>query len=208
MNPQQQQQNRNTNAPPTSQTPVIEQLIQQYKVPMKQANGADGSDKAASETSPDSSTRSFPDISLVTENIPNKQNFFENFDPTQLFPTFSAAPSAVHSPSNDEDMGSNIYDLGGSKEASIERQQPQQQQQQEQGEGNSASNGDNATASAGGSADNSMPPPSSLSGNFTDGAQQQQQQAQQQQQQQQQAPPPHPPTLDFKLISWILHLSI
>ncbi|CCG21335.1 Ctf1 zinc-finger transcription factor [Candida orthopsilosis Co 90-125] len=198
LNPQQQQQNRNTNAPPTSQTPVIEQLIQQYKVPMKQANGADGSDKAASETSPDSSTRSFPDISLVTENIPNKQNFFENFDPTQLFPTFSTAPSAVHSPSNDEDMGSNIYDLGGSKEASIERQQPQQQQQQEQGEGNSASNGDNATASAGGSADSSMPPPSSLSGNFTDGAQQQQQQAQQQQQQQQQAPPPHPPTPGFQ----------
>ncbi|KAG5417308.1 CTF1 [Candida metapsilosis] len=187
----QQSQMRGSNAPPPSQTPVIEQLIQQYKVPMKQANGADGSDKTASETSPTSSTRSFPDISLVTENIPNKQNFFENFDPTQLFPTFSAAPSVVHSPNHEEEMGSNIYGVDGSKEASVEeqvqlgdvqsQQQQQQQQQQHEGQGNGGDGGNAGKASAEGS----MPVPPS--GDFTDGVSQQQQQQQQ-----------HPPTPGFQ----------
>lgn len=50
-------------------------------------------------TSP-SSTNSFPDISLVTENLPTNQNFYENFEPTQLFPNvnFSIPPTRSHSP--------------------------------------------------------------------------------------------------------------
>ncbi|KAI5963323.1 CTF1 [Candida pseudojiufengensis] len=104
-----------------SRTPQIEQLIQQYKVPMKLAanagagggEGSNNSDKQTTDTSPTSSTKSFPDISLVTENIPNKQNFFENFEPTQLFPNFgvSLPPTRIQSPSIEE-MGSNIYNMG------------------------------------------------------------------------------------------------
>ena len=103
-----------------SRTPQIEQLIQQYKVPMKKAkdeerNGGSGgisdgngkgevgkreNENKTNDTSPSSSSmKSFPDISLVTENIPNKQTFFENFEPTQLFPTFSIPPTRAQSPS-------------------------------------------------------------------------------------------------------------
>ncbi|ODV69365.1 hypothetical protein HYPBUDRAFT_159279 [Hyphopichia burtonii NRRL Y-1933] len=53
----------------------------------------------SSDTSP-SSTNSFPDISLVTESIPANQNFFDNFEPTQLFPNvnFSIPPTRSQSP--------------------------------------------------------------------------------------------------------------
>lgn len=51
--------------------------------------------KRVSDESPTSSALSFPDISLVTESLPKNNTFFQNFDPTQLFPesNFSLAPS-------------------------------------------------------------------------------------------------------------------
>lgn len=64
-------------------------------------------------------TQLFPEILLVTETVPNA-NFFENFEPTQLFPDqrgVSLPSTRAHSPAAvpDEDishndmMGSNIY---------------------------------------------------------------------------------------------------
>lgn len=49
--------------------------------------------------SPNSSTSTFPDISLVTESMPT-HNFFENFDPSQLFPDTreSHPPTRAQSP--------------------------------------------------------------------------------------------------------------
>lgn len=97
-------------------TPQIEELVKQYKLPMKRAaranNVASDSDKQTTETSPTSSTKSFPDISMVTENLQNRQNFFENFEPTQLFPTFSIPATRVQSPAPHFDnggIGSNVY---------------------------------------------------------------------------------------------------
>lgn len=60
--------------------------------------------KTTSEASPVLSANSFPDISLVTENLPTNLNFFENFEPTQLFPNanFSLPPTRPHSPQPDE----------------------------------------------------------------------------------------------------------
>lgn len=69
----------------------------------------DGSDKD-NETSP-SLTLSFPEVSLVTETMPNHQNFFENFEPTQLFPDVreSLPPTRMQSPQLGEVVGSNVY---------------------------------------------------------------------------------------------------
>lgn len=55
--------------------------------------------KVKSEASPNS-TGSFPDISLVTENMPADLNFFDNFEPTQLFPLArtSYPPTRAQSP--------------------------------------------------------------------------------------------------------------
>jgi hypothetical protein len=59
------------------------------------------------DTSP-SSIQSFPDISLVTESLPKNPTFFENFEPTQLFPEikFSLPPTRTQSP-NPESPGEN-----------------------------------------------------------------------------------------------------
>ena len=69
----------------------LEELVQLVK---SKKNGSDKED-----TSP-SLTLSFPDVSLVTDNMPNHQNFFENFEPTQLFPDVkqSMTPSRGQSP--------------------------------------------------------------------------------------------------------------
>lgn len=71
----------------------LDQLVQQFK---RQSL----SKKSNSDQSPTSSTQSFPDISLVTENIQGNQTFFDNFEPTQLFPDFkpSLPPSRAQSP--------------------------------------------------------------------------------------------------------------
>lgn len=71
----------------TKQEPNIEELVHQFKHPKQTGkNPAKSPSFKTSETSPTSSTQSFPDISLVTEDLPTNQNFFENFEPTQLFP--------------------------------------------------------------------------------------------------------------------------
>ncbi|KAK6205338.1 fungal-specific transcription factor domain-containing protein [Scheffersomyces amazonensis] len=76
----------------------LEELVQQTKV--KESNSAKHSD-----TSP-SSTQSFPDVTLVTENLPTNQNFFENFEPSQLFPDvrYSYPPTRAQSPSAHLDL--------------------------------------------------------------------------------------------------------
>lgn len=165
--PQQQQQQQSGQLNQTqnnNQTPQIEELIRQYKLPMKRAakgtNGnnnvaSDSSDKQTTETSPASSTKSFPDISMVTENLQNKQNFFENFEPTQLFPTFSIPPTRAQSPTphfEDDGIGSNVYNSMNStmmlksdkqqksKPSTEQQQQLQQLQQQQQPTHNGNSN--------------------------------------------------------------------
>lgn len=88
------------------QSKPIEELVQHFKQPAKPttSSGIPGSTNShKTDTSPTSSTQSFPDISLVTENIPANTNFFENFEPTQLFPEVrgpSYPPSRSQSPSN------------------------------------------------------------------------------------------------------------
>lgn len=80
--------------------PNIDQLIQLVKHPKNtELKPAPATERSTGETSP-SSTQSFPDISLVTESLPTNHNFFENFEPTQLFPTanFSIPPSRAASP--------------------------------------------------------------------------------------------------------------
>lgn len=82
---------------PTSNPHVnqpLDQLVQQLK------HG-----KTNSDQSPTSSTQSFPDISLVTENLPANQTFFDNFEPTQLFPDIkpSLPPSRAQSPPPEDD---------------------------------------------------------------------------------------------------------
>ncbi|RCK55270.1 Cutinase transcription factor 1 alpha [Candida viswanathii] len=132
-------------------TPQIEELVRQYKLPMKRAakanNGnGDSSDKQTTETSPASSTKSFPDISMVTENLQNKQNFFENFEPTQLFPTFSIPPTRAQSPTpnfDDGAIGSNVYNAMNAtmeikEEKTPQPQQPGANQQEQPHNGNAA----------------------------------------------------------------------
>ena len=95
----------------TKSQPNIEQLVQQIKHPKEDIKKSDmlfPSIKTG-ETSPTSSSQSFPDISLVTENLPASQNFFENFEPTQLFPDvkFSLPPTRAQSPSMAQDIDNN-----------------------------------------------------------------------------------------------------
>lgn len=61
-------------------------------------NATKKADDKASDTTPSS----FPDISLVTEDLPTNKNFFDNFEPTQLFPNnnFSMPLTRAQSPSN------------------------------------------------------------------------------------------------------------
>lgn len=56
----------------------------------------------SNNSTPPSSAQSFPEISLVTEDLPTNQNFFDNFEPTQLFPNanFSMPLTRAQSPSN------------------------------------------------------------------------------------------------------------
>lgn len=85
----------------------FEKLVEQYKLPkaesMHTAKGGNTyNDKAdtihsnspSEKQSTSSSTGQFiSDISLVTENVPIPQNFYENFEPTQLFPSVAALES-------------------------------------------------------------------------------------------------------------------
>lgn len=105
----------------------IEQAIEQVKHPKgPELKPSPAIEKSTGDTSP-SSTQSFPEISLVTESLPTNQNFFDNFEPTQLFPTvnFSIPPSRAASPVNVApenagngdplvpSFGSNIYAMNG-----------------------------------------------------------------------------------------------
>ncbi|KAG7665515.1 CTF1 [[Candida] subhashii] len=118
------------------ETPNIEDLITQYKLPKKLAETGGTSDKpTTNETSPSSSIKSFPDISLVTDNLQNNQNFFANFEPTQLFPNFSLPPTRDQTPGPPEDgpIGSNVYStMHQSLSQGNEPHQPQQQHTQDQ----------------------------------------------------------------------------
>ena len=108
-----QQQHNNSSKPPQ-----IEELVKQYKLPMKRAaqgETSDASDKPTTDTSPTSSIKSFPEISMVTDNLTNKQDFIDNFEPTQLFPNFSIPPTRAQSPTpnyedhNDNGIGSILW---------------------------------------------------------------------------------------------------
>ncbi|EGW33256.1 uncharacterized protein SPAPADRAFT_136216 [Spathaspora passalidarum NRRL Y-27907] len=106
---QQQQQQQSNDIQTQAAAPNIEDLIQQYKIPMKRAAESEQS-TSTSDTSPTSSTKSFPEINLVTDSqIATQQNFFENFEPTQLFPNFSQPPTRSQSPHPDHQVGSNVY---------------------------------------------------------------------------------------------------
>ncbi|RLV95706.1 hypothetical protein JA1_000711 [Spathaspora sp. JA1] len=146
------EQSTGASSPPSDQTPQrpttdiqtqaaapnIEDLIQQYKIPMKRAADSEQS-TSTDETSPTSSTKSFPEINLVTDShISSQQNFFANFEPTQLFPNFSQPPTRSQSPHLDQNqVGSNVYQslerLNGIQERrdSEEREREQQEQQQQ-----------------------------------------------------------------------------
>ncbi|KAF3988951.1 hypothetical protein FT663_03068 [Candidozyma haemuli var. vulneris] len=104
-----------TTPPQTSQPvpkppqPDIEQLVRQFKNKKESEEQNNGQEQASSHKSKSShsngehtpsSVNSFPDISLVTEKVPPSQGFFENFEPTQLFPTanFSHPPSRSQTP--------------------------------------------------------------------------------------------------------------
>ncbi len=110
--------------PQTNPEPKLEDLIQQFKQPMKPSNSNSGKNSAGNtsvnsqrtnEISPTSSTQSFPDISLVTENIPTNTNFFENFEPTQLFPEVkpSLPPSRSQSPTTISSLLNETNTVGG-----------------------------------------------------------------------------------------------
>lgn len=92
----------------------FEKLVQEIKRPLQNPDSDQNSEKnpqhnnphplqpphkVKSEHSPNS-TGSFPDISLVTENMPPDSHFFDNFDPTQLFPVAKTSypPTRAQSP--------------------------------------------------------------------------------------------------------------
>lgn len=85
----------------------FEQLVEEIKRPLQNnvhdssSTGNDFTPKL-SDPSPSSSHHSFPDISLVTERIPANHKFFDNFEPTQLFPEprRSMPPTRNHSPTH------------------------------------------------------------------------------------------------------------
>ncbi|CAH6720061.1 putative cutinase transcription factor 1 alpha [[Candida] jaroonii] len=107
------------NHPDPTKTP-FEKMVHEMKKPL-QPNSVESNTSALeefshqkkSDTSPNSSHDSFPDISLVTENMPTNQNFFENFEPTQLFPDIklSLPPTRTQSPSHVNDVINN--NMGG-----------------------------------------------------------------------------------------------
>ncbi|KAG2733985.1 hypothetical protein G9P44_003510 [Scheffersomyces stipitis] len=113
----QQNDSRVSHAQPVPQkNPNIDELVQQYK--QKDTSAQKLQKDKTVDTSPASSTQSFPNISLVTEKLPANHNFFENFEPTQLFPDirYSYPPTRVHSPSAEasaEPIGSNVYASSG-----------------------------------------------------------------------------------------------
>lgn len=104
----------NFSKPTDEPQPNIEQLVRQYKQNGDHRNEAEeemqgdayGGRQSHNETTP-SSQHSFPDISLVTEKMPASHNFYENFEPTQLFPnTLASYPtSRAHSPAPDAEHG-------------------------------------------------------------------------------------------------------
>lgn len=90
----------------------FEQMVQEIKKPLQDSQPIDQSpsdsmlhnnqtpqENQKQKTSP-SSQNSFPNISLVTESMPADSNFFQNFEPTQLFPNVvtSYPPSQAQSP--------------------------------------------------------------------------------------------------------------
>lgn len=98
--------------------PDIELLVRQYKQNGElqkdknfdedgHAEGVHKSGRQSNNDTTPSSQHSFPDISLVTEKMPTSQNFFENFEPTQLFPNVLASlpPTRSHSPVLDQEQG-------------------------------------------------------------------------------------------------------
>ncbi|CAX43450.1 transcriptional regulatory protein, putative [Candida dubliniensis CD36] len=153
--------NGNTNIQHNLRPPQIEELVKQYKLPMKRAaqgETSDASDKPTTDTSPTSSTKSFPEISMVTDNLTNKQDFIDNFEPTQLFPNFSIPPTRVQSPTpnydeqsnnnnnnnnnnHDNGIGSNIY--GSMNQEMTMRDAPPSQSQEQFHGGNGNGNGNN-----------------------------------------------------------------
>lgn len=87
----------------------LEDLVRQYKQKGDHKNSPEdnrenpvGQSNATTDQTP-SSLHSFPDISLVTEKLAPTNNFLENFEPTQLFPTvFQSIPvSRAETPFND-----------------------------------------------------------------------------------------------------------
>ncbi|KAK6464275.1 fungal-specific transcription factor domain-containing protein [Scheffersomyces coipomensis] len=95
-------------------TANLEELVHQIKrnkqkqqKQQQQLQSSASSTSKNTDNSPASSTQSFPDVTLVTENLPTNQNFFENFDPTQLFPDikYSYPPTRAQSPGVDMDIG-------------------------------------------------------------------------------------------------------
>lgn len=97
---QQQQQQQQTQQQSDQQNQQNQPMqLQQHLQQGKSAFKIKATETKPNESSP-SSTQSFPDISLVTENLPKNPNFFENFEPTQLFPDikFSLPPTRVQSP--------------------------------------------------------------------------------------------------------------
>lgn len=102
--------------PGTGTQPNIEQLVRQYKLNGEVKKEADEdaqgetlqqSGKQTNNDTTPSSQHSLADISLVTEKLPPSHNFFENFEPTQLFPNaFTSYPTTrAHSPIPDLDLG-------------------------------------------------------------------------------------------------------
>lgn len=106
-----QQQQQPQTLQPTSNPPQpdIEQLVRQYKnnkaeTQHDEHNGQEQAQlhkpRSSNGEHTPSSVNSFPDISLVTEKVPPSQGFFENFEPTQLFPAanFTHPPSRSQTP--------------------------------------------------------------------------------------------------------------
>lgn len=102
--------------PANEAPPDIEQLVRQYKQsgrsnasPQMQGDGNIQSGRHSNQDTSPSSQHSFPDVPLVTESMPTSQNFFDNFEPSQLFPLAitSGPPSGVQSPSHGGDQDYN-----------------------------------------------------------------------------------------------------
>lgn len=103
-------------------------LVQQIK---PQVGGLELDPSGPQRKLPTLLTHLFPDISLVTETVPSNPNFFENFEPTQLFPdirvlmplTADHLPAAMEDQGDANVIGSNVY-LGGTGGEAIQSQTP------------------------------------------------------------------------------------